>query len=79
MSPSLHVPGLHYSYETCDATDSFTSYYTHRDGVINLCSVFSTEAAAGNRRRGCGDTDTLAQVRAKPANPNLTTWLAYSI
>ena len=62
MSPSLYAPGLHYSYETCDATDSFTSYYTHRDGVINLCSVFSTEAAAGHQRRGCGDTDTLAQV-----------------
>ena len=72
MSPSLHVPGLHYSYETCDATDFFTSYYAHRDGVINLCSVFSAEAAAGNRRRECGDTATLAQVGATPANPNLT-------
>ena len=66
-SPSLYAPGLHYSYETCDAADTFTSFYTHRDGVINLCSVSSahsalTEAADGHQRRACGSTDTVAQV-----------------
>ena len=65
-SPSAFAPGtgLHYSYETCDAADTFTSFYTHRDGVINLCSIFSalTETADGQQRRPCGDTDTLSQV-----------------
>lgn len=66
-SPSSYVPDLYYSYEACGNTDTFTSYYTHRDGVVTLCSVFSTpaEAAHDNQRPltgTCGDTDTMAQV-----------------
>ena len=64
------VPGLHYSYDTCEATDTFTDFYTQRNGEINICSVFSehanalSEAADGHERRTCGNTDTLTQVEA---------------
>ena len=44
--------GLRYSYETCDATDTFTSFYKHRDGVVNLCSVF---AEAADSHQACGN------------------------
>lgn len=75
--PSAYVVGavgLQYSYETCDARDVFTEYYTVRDGLIRLCSVFSEHgsaldetAASGGahaRRRPCGNTRTHTQVEA---------------
>ena len=74
--PSSYMPGLHYSYDTCEATDTFTSFYTQRNGEINLCSVFSehadalTEAADGQQRQACGNTGTLAQVEAAVAAAN---------
>ena len=68
-SPSVYAPGigLHYSYDACATTDNFTSFYTYRDGVINLCSVFSEHGspatkAADGKRRTCGSTDTYAQA-----------------
>ena len=74
--PSSYTPGLHYSHDTCEAADTFTSFYTQRNGHINLCSVFSTpsdarsEASDVHQRQACGNTDTRAQVEAAVAAAN---------
>ena len=74
--PSTYVAGLHYSYGTCEATDTFTSFFHERNGEINLCSVFSehadalTEVTDGHLRRACGNTGTLEQVVAAVAAAN---------
>ena len=53
--------GLHYSYETCDSEDTFTTSFTQRDGVVRLCSVFAED---GDSDAPCGATSTHVQVEA---------------
>ena len=63
-SPSSYVAdavGLHYSYETCDSEDTFTTAYTQREGVVRLCSVFAEDSVTG---APCGTTSTHEQVEA---------------
>ena len=52
--------GLHYSYETCSAPDSFTDWYLARTGTLQLCSVFA-EADGGGP---CGTARTHLQIEA---------------
>jgi hypothetical protein len=63
---------LGYSYSTCHGEDSFTQYYSLRDGVVQLCSVFAQDAApdGGAGGRPCGATHTHRQVEAAVASIN---------
>ena len=55
-----------YSYEACNSTDGFTSFYTA--GEVHMCSVFSEDSASLSEIVGeglaqtCGSTNTRAQV-----------------
>ena len=67
--PSLYFTstGLHYSYETCNNTNTFDSFYT--TGSVHLCSVFSLSSAQTSEVTGenpiiCGNTNTKAQVES---------------
>ena len=60
-----NADGLHYSYATCAAEDSFTTYYTQREGVLRLCSVFAEAEDGAGAPCGNGATHLQVEVAAE--------------